>query len=154
MVKKHMPQTGQNFAEGLRSSEIMRPTTRSPFCIRFLKEKILGSLSVFSLEARNKSLSIERHGVAQVLIGVRNPAADEADEAGAFGQFLDFVDFFQTGKHAQVAGMLAPANLFRHALLPAKSFSSLPRPAFLRKTYIITNLDVLVKSSRCKARKN
>jgi hypothetical protein len=44
-----------------------------------------------------------------------------------------------------VAGMLAPANLFRHDLLPAKSFSSPPRSAFLRKTYIIINLDVLVK---------
>jgi hypothetical protein len=68
-------------------------------------------------------LVIQRHGVAKVFIGVRNPAADEADEAGVFGQLLDFVHFFQAGKHAQVAGVLAAADPFRHFFLLTGPFA-------------------------------
>jgi hypothetical protein len=84
---------------------------RLPFCTHVL------SLSLF----------IQRHGIAQIFPGIRNPAAHEADKLRMFRQLFDFIESFRAGKYAQMATVFAAANFFRHAFsLISKLFYSCP----------------------------
>ena len=56
----------------------------------------------------------ERHGVAEVVVTVGNPAAVEADILRVLGQFLDSINLVITGQNTQMSLMVALTLAFFH----------------------------------------
>jgi len=69
-------------------------------------------------------LFIQRHGVAQIFPGIRNPPAHEADKLRMFRQVFDFIESFRAGEYAQMTTVFAAANFFYHTFsLASKLFN-------------------------------
>ena len=62
-------------------------------------------------------LSIEGHGITEILLTVRHPPAVKADETGIPCQFLDIPEPLLAGKETQMARMIPPANVLAHVSL-------------------------------------
>jgi hypothetical protein len=54
----------------------------------------------------------ERHGIAEIGVAIRHPAAIEADELGVAGDVFDFFKQVVAGQYAQVPLVFALAFVF------------------------------------------
>jgi hypothetical protein len=57
---------------------------------------------------------IERHGVAEVLVGIGDPAAVEANELGVFCKFFYFLEHVLGRQDAKMARVVSGANILFH----------------------------------------
>jgi hypothetical protein len=65
---------------------------------------------------------LERHGVAEILFAVRNPAAIKANKLGGLGQPLDLIKLLIARQNTQVTGMVSITDESCHFLLLQEFF--------------------------------